>query len=70
MKDLRILFPNTAIDYEAMVYLHTASLALPFSEDWYNIYTYLFSKYYPEQAKKTEVYREKLTEVERREQMI
>jgi len=53
-----------------MVYLHTASLALPFSEDWYNIYTYLFSKYYPEQAKKTEVYREKLTEVERREQMI
>ena len=59
-------FSNTATDYEAMVYLHTASLATPFSENWYNIYTYLFSKYYPEQAKRIGVYREKLTEVEKR----
>lgn len=37
-----------ATDYEAMVYLHTASLATPFSETWYHIYSYLFSKYHPE----------------------
>ena len=30
---------DTATDYEAMIYLHTASLAVPLSEDWYNIYT-------------------------------
>ena len=26
-------FSNTAADYEAMVHMHTASLATPFSED-------------------------------------
>jgi len=60
-----VVFSNTATDYEAMVYLHTASLATPFSESWYNIYMYLLSKYYPQQAKRIGVYREKLTEVER-----
>ena len=57
---------NTATDYEAMVYLHTASLAVSFSDDWYNVYTYLFSKYHPEKAERIGVYREKLTEAERR----
>lgn len=33
-------------DYEAMVYLHTASLAFPFNETWFNIYTYLFNNFY------------------------
>ena len=57
---------DTATDYEAMIYLHTASLAVPFSKDWYNIYTYLFSKHYPEQAKRIGVHRDKLTELEKK----
>jgi len=60
-------FEESATDYEAMVYLYTASLAVPFSERWYNIYTYLFSKYYPEQAKKIGVYRNALSELEQHE---
>jgi len=59
-------FSNTATDYEAMVYLHTASLAVPFSEDWRNIYMYLFSKYYPTHAERIGVYKDKLTEQEKR----
>jgi hypothetical protein len=59
--------PETATDYEAMIYLHTASLAVPFSEEWYNIYSFLFSKYHSEQAKAIGVYREKITEQEQRE---
>lgn len=58
---------DTATDYEAMVYLHTASLAVPLSEDWYNVYTYLFSKYYPEKAKRIGVYKKSLTKAEERE---
>jgi len=58
---------ETATDYEAMVYLHTASLAVPFSEDWYHIYSFVFSKYYPEQAKEIGVYGEEITEIEQRE---
>jgi len=57
---------ETSTDYEAMVYLHTASLAVPFTERWYNIYSFLFSKYYPEQAKTIGVYREEITELEQR----
>ena len=52
-----------------MVYLHTASLAIPFSEDWYNIYTYLFSKYYPKHAERIGVYKEKLKERGRKENL-
>jgi len=58
---------EAATDYEAMVYLHTASLAVPFSHEWYNIYSYLFSKYYPDQAKGIGVYREGIQENEKRE---
>lgn len=57
---------DTATDYEAMVYLHTASLAVPFSREWYNIYTYLFSRHYPEKAGAIGVYRDKITELENR----
>jgi len=60
-------FSETATDYEAMVYLHTASLALPLSREWYNIYTYLFSKYHPEKAKEIEVHTERISELEERE---
>lgn len=58
---------ETATDYEAMVYLHTASLAIPLSREWYNIYTFLFSKYHPEQAKRIGVYREQITKLEQHE---
>ena len=42
---------DEATDYEAMVYLSSASLCQPLSQMWLNIYFHLFSKYYPEQAK-------------------
>lgn len=54
-------------DYEAMVYVHTASLNVQFPQEWFNIYTYLFSKYHPEQAKAIGVYKEELSEIEQRE---
>ncbi|RLI39580.1 hypothetical protein DRO64_10340 [Candidatus Bathyarchaeota archaeon] len=60
------LLSKTATDYEAMVYLHTASLAAPLSEEWQNIYAYLFSKYHPREARKIGVYRDELTEAEKR----
>jgi len=40
-----------ATDYEAMVYIMTASLSEPLSSTWLNIYTYLFRKFYPDKAK-------------------
>lgn len=58
---------DSATDYEAMVYLHTASLAMPLSREWYNIYTFLFSNYHSKQAKAIGVHREQITELEQRE---
>jgi hypothetical protein len=58
---------ETATDYEAMVYLHTASLATPLSREMTNVYSYLFSKYHTGQAKKIDVYMDKITETEERE---
>ena len=58
---------ETATDYEAMVYLHTASLATPLSREMTDVYSYLFSKFHTEQAKKIEVYTDKITETEERE---
>jgi hypothetical protein len=58
---------ETATDYEAMVYLHTASLATPLSMEMTNIYSYLFSKYHGEQAKRIGVYADKITDTEQRE---
>lgn len=58
---------ETSTDYEAMVYLHTASLAMPLSREWHHIYTFLFSKYYSEQAKAIGVHREQISELEQRE---
>jgi len=65
----RLLTPSkeAATDYEAMVYLHTASLTVPFTEKWFHIYSFLFSKYHPDQAKGIGVYREEITELEQRE---
>lgn len=58
---------ETATDFEAMVYLHTASLATPLSREMQGIYSFLFTKYYEEQAKGIGVYAEKITETEQRE---
>jgi len=41
---------DMATDYEAMVYLHTASLAAPMNSRWCRIYLYLFKKFYPKKA--------------------
>ena len=35
-----------AIDYEAMLYIHTASLRNPLPHNWFKIYLNTFSKYY------------------------
>lgn len=67
MERLATPLSETATDYEAMVYLHTASLAVPISQEWYHIYSFLFSKYHPEQAKKIGVYKDQITELEQRE---
>ena len=58
---------ETATDYEAMVYLHTASLATPLSHEMENIYSFLFTKYHKEQAKGIGVYVEQIDEQEQRE---
>lgn len=41
---------DAATDYEAMVYLSTASLSAPLSSMWTRIYMYLFKKFYPEKS--------------------
>ncbi|MCW4010043.1 MAG: hypothetical protein NWF05_05430 [Candidatus Bathyarchaeota archaeon] len=58
---------KTATDMEAMVYLHTASLATPLGVELTNVYSYLFSKYYPKQAKEIGNYTERMDETEQRE---
>lgn len=58
---------ETVSDYEAMVYVHTASVSVPLPNEWFDIYTYLFSKYHPEHAKTIGVYRDEITELEQRE---
>lgn len=58
---------GTATDYEAMVYLHTASLASPLPREMSNVYFFLFSKYHEKQAKEIGVYTEKIAETEQRE---
>ena len=57
---------DLATDYEAMIYLHTASLATPLG-DLESVYSYLFSKYYPNQAREIGVYKDKINDREERE---
>ena len=57
---------DEATDYEAMVYLSTTSLCQPLSRMWFNIYSHLFSKFYPEQAKEMQI-NHTLTTQEQRE---
>jgi hypothetical protein len=39
-----------ATEFEAMLYIMSATLANPPSHTWYKIYTHLFQKYFPEQS--------------------
>jgi hypothetical protein len=69
IKSSRLTEPlgKTATDYECMVYLHTASLAAKPTDRWCKIYEHLFSRAYPEQAKKLGVYDGELDPSEERE---
>lgn len=58
---------KTATDYEAMIYLHTASLATPLSREMQEIYSFLFSKHNAEKAKEIGVYKDRITEREQYE---
>jgi hypothetical protein len=48
----QILKEELCTEFEAMLYLSTASLAFPMSHDWAEIYMYLFRRWRPEQAEK------------------
>lgn len=39
-----------ATDYEAMIYISTASLSQPLSRMWTRIYFHLFKRFYPEKS--------------------
>lgn len=41
---------DMATDYEAMIYLSTASFSAPLSRMWLRIYFHLFKKFYPEKS--------------------
>lgn len=58
---------DEATDYEAMVYLSTASLCQPPSRRWSNIYFHLFGKFYPDRAKEIGVNPNSLDPLEERE---
>jgi hypothetical protein len=45
-----ILKEEMCTEFEAMLYLSTASLAHPISHDWYTVYMYLFRRWNPENA--------------------
>jgi len=60
-------FSEKATDYEAMVYLHTVSLAQPLGETMRSIYFWLFRKFYPAQADTIGLPNPNLTEIEHRE---
>mgnify|MGYP000035686646 CR=1 FL=1 len=55
-----------ATEYEAFLYLHTASLATPFSTEWFRIYHYLFNKFYGDTAPPNLKFNGELTENEKR----
>jgi len=50
MQSMNCVTARLATEFDALVYLHTASLCVPFNTTWYNIYTYLFRKYFPMHA--------------------
>lgn len=54
-----------ALEFEAFLYLHTASFAVPFDIHWFRIYSYLFYKYFPQGRNIVENVDRKLDEHER-----
>ncbi len=55
-----------ALEFEALLYLHTANLAIPFSAEWFRIYMFLFRKYFPKAAEVVHPEGIRLTEYEQR----
>ena len=42
---------GTATDFEAMIFISSATLANPPSQTWFRLYIHLFKRFYPEQHK-------------------
>lgn len=57
---------EVATEYEALLYLHTASLAAPFSTEWYRIFFHLFDKFYGHLAPQDLKFNGKLSDDEER----
>ena len=56
-----------ATEFDALVYLHTASLSVPFGRVWFNIYAYLFRKFFPKHAEKIGLPEIQLNQLEQEE---
>ena len=56
-----------ATEFDALIYLHTASMCVPFSDTWFRIYVYLFQKYFPKHAEKLNSRIDKLSDYEKYE---
>jgi len=65
---LKIIQEEKATEFEALLYLHTASLTAPLKEEWVRIYKYLFKKFYPNKLPENiaKDFPDKLNEYERR----
>jgi len=50
LKLMRGDWSEKATDYEAMIYLSTASLSAPLGNEWGRIFCWLFRKFYPDAA--------------------
>ena len=46
-KSLECVQNEIATEFDALIFLYTASLCVPFNTTWVNIYMYLFRKYLP-----------------------
>ena len=46
----KCLEEEMSTEFDALVYLHTASLSVPLNHYWRNVYFYLFKKYFPRHA--------------------
>ena len=52
---MEIFKAQQCTEFEAMLYISTASLDYPLSHDWTEIYVYLFRKWSPEKAKAADI---------------
>jgi hypothetical protein len=55
MHSQEIFETQMCTEYEAMVYVSTATLAHPPSHDWFTIYMWLFNRWNPELAKENDL---------------